>query len=136
MKLVKAVQDSDGHWYVIPNRMLAEFSRMLSENHRKEESDERYLPDIWAEFNDKFAEYQTGGDLNLVQLYIDDKGTDTRGQKARELEELRAKAEKWDALDMKIAKYYVDENGDELPDDPGGDLTDIGEAAAHAFGWL
>jgi hypothetical protein len=46
------------------------------------------------------------------------------------------KANKWDDLDEKISKYYVDENGDEIPDSEGGDLCDIGEAAARAFGYL
>ena len=47
----------------------------------------------------------------------------------------KEKADKWDALEKKIASYYV------LPyDDPeefeGGDLLDIGEAAARAFGFM
>lgn len=46
------------------------------------------------------------------------------------------KADKWEELDEKISKYYVDENGEELSDDAGGDLCDIGEAAATAFGYL
>lgn len=48
----------------------------------------------------------------------------------------KIKSEKWDALDEKISKYYVDKDGNELPDDGGGDLADIGEAAAIAFGYL
>lgn len=44
----------------------------------------------------------------------------------------KEKAEKWDALGDKIAEFYPeDSEGYE-----GGDLTDIGEAAAMAFGFL
>jgi hypothetical protein len=38
------------------------------------------------------------------------------------------KARKWDKLDEEISKYYED--------DAEGDLCDIGEAAAAAFGYL
>ena len=54
----------------------------------------------------------------------------------KQLEQWKSKAEKWDALDKKISSYYVDENGDELEGNEGGDLIDIGEAAAIAFGYL
>ena len=52
----------------------------------------------------------------------------------QQINEWKSKAEKWDALEDKIASFYVDENGDELED--GGDLCDIGEVAAAAFGFL
>ena len=45
------------------------------------------------------------------------------------------KAEKWDKLAEKISTFYFDEEGNEL-EDVCGDLCDIGEAAASAFGWL
>jgi len=49
---------------------------------------------------------------------------------------IKDKAEKWDKLGEKIATFYTfDEEGNELEDE-GGDLCDIGEAAASAFGWL
>lgn len=44
----------------------------------------------------------------------------------------KIKADKWDALDEKIGKFYPDDEADEA----GGDLCDIGEAAAMAFGYL
>lgn len=48
----------------------------------------------------------------------------------------KAKSDKWDALEKKIDTFYpVDENGDDTEDE-GGDLGDIGEAAAQAFGYL
>lgn len=46
------------------------------------------------------------------------------------------KAAAWDALETKIASFYLDEDGEELEDGDGGDLADIGEAAAMAFGFL
>lgn len=58
----------------------------------------------------------------------------TKGQK--EMEAIFKKAAKWDALDDKIGGFYVDEKGDELEEEEGGDLADIGEAAAIAFGYL
>lgn len=51
-------------------------------------------------------------------------------------DEWKEKAEKWDALEDKISKFYFDDDGEEKEDDDGGDLCDIGEAAAMAFGFL
>lgn len=51
-----------------------------------------------------------------------------------QIEQWKAKAEKWDALAARIEKFYVNEEGEEAEE--GGDLCDIGEVAAHAFGWL
>ena len=50
----------------------------------------------------------------------------------------KIKAEKWDKLESKISKCYVDENGDELSEEDSEDidLGTIGEIAASAFGWL
>jgi len=50
----------------------------------------------------------------------------------------KTKAEKWDKLSDKIAKCYVDKNGDELTEEEAEDidLGTIGEIAASAFGWL
>lgn len=54
----------------------------------------------------------------------------------KQIKEWKAKAEKWDTLDNEISKFYFDEEGNELEDGEGGDLIDIGEAAAAAFGYL
>lgn len=51
-----------------------------------------------------------------------------------EIEVWKQKAEKWDKLEIEIAKYYEGENNE--PPEKDGDLTDIGEQAAMAFGWL
>jgi hypothetical protein len=53
-----------------------------------------------------------------------------------QIEEWKRKAERWDALDEKISKFYFTEDGEEIMDGEGGDLSDIGEAAATAFGYL
>lgn len=45
-----------------------------------------------------------------------------------ENEELRKKGQKWDDLHRKIGRFYEEEVD--------GDLVDIGEVAAHAFGFL
>lgn len=53
-----------------------------------------------------------------------------------EVEKLSVKAKKWDALDDKISKFYFNDEGEEIEDSEGGDLCDIGEVAARAFGYL
>lgn len=55
----------DGDWYVIPAEMHDDFSK-LSE---KACDSENY--DAQDEFNNKYGQYATGGDLNLVQLYAE-----------------------------------------------------------------
>lgn len=53
-----------------------------------------------------------------------------------EIKEWKIKADKWDALKEKIDKFYFDNGGEELEDEDGGNLVDIGEAAAIAFGFM
>lgn len=60
MQKVKAVQDNDGHWFVIPEDMSGTFQVLLDEC-------ERF--DDYTLFEMEFSEYMTGGDLNLIQLY-------------------------------------------------------------------
>lgn len=60
MKKVHATKDNDGHWYVIPVELVEEFDRLLEGGESTED-----------EFIDKFSDYMTGGDLNLVQLYAE-----------------------------------------------------------------
>ena len=57
---------------------------------------------------------------------------------AEEAATLKAKAEKWDKLGEEIAKFYCDKDGEYSEDKPeaSGDLCDIGEVAAMAYGWL
>ena len=61
LQLVKAVKDDDGHWYVIPDMLADEFWNDV-ENEELVES---------GEFSEKYGKYETGGDLNLVQLYAE-----------------------------------------------------------------
>lgn len=51
---VNAVQDGDGHWYIIPNEAVPRFYYDL-------ETD--------TEDFDRWNEYRTNGDLNNIQLY-------------------------------------------------------------------
>ena len=59
LRKVKAIQDDSGHWYVIPNELGSDFNNDC-ENEDMCDS---------GEFDNKWGEYRTGGDLNLVQLY-------------------------------------------------------------------
>lgn len=52
-------------------------------------------------------------------------------EKSEEIKRLKVKADKWDALDEKISKFYPEDESEEA-----GDLGDIGEVAAIAFGFL
>lgn len=67
MKKVKAVQDYDCHWYVIPNELVKEFLEDLEKFDGEDSED--YI--VSGEFDNKYFQYRTGGDLNLVQLYAD-----------------------------------------------------------------
>jgi len=59
LKKAKAVTDDSGHWYIIPNERLEEF---CSDEQNEDMTDS-------GEFDGKWGEYRTGGDLNLVQLW-------------------------------------------------------------------
>ena len=50
----------DGDWYVIPNELHEQFC--------KDAEDEELIES--GDFSDKYSKYATGGDLNLVQLYV------------------------------------------------------------------
>jgi len=56
---VKAVQDENGHWYVLPNDVVAEFE--------KDGQNEDFVDS--GDFDNKYNKYRTGGDLNNTQLY-------------------------------------------------------------------
>jgi hypothetical protein len=68
MKKVNAVQDNDYHWYIVPNYLVEDFhelcERMSIEN--------EFTSKVEEIFTEKFSEFATGGDLNLIQLYITD----------------------------------------------------------------
>ena len=50
----------DGDWYVIPNELYEQFC--------EDAEDEEFVED--GDLSVKYGEYATGGDLNLVQLYV------------------------------------------------------------------
>lgn len=58
-KRVVAVQDESSHWYVIPKSLEKDFYKLQEQ-----------IDESWEEFEEKFSQYMTGGDLNLIELYI------------------------------------------------------------------
>lgn len=52
----------------------------------------------------------------------------------KQIAEWKRKAEKWDALDEKIAPFYAEDEEGNFEKE--GDIMDIGEIAAVAFGYL
>ena len=78
LQKVKAVQDNDLHWYVIPEEMEDQFNLLLEgfglpHSAYSDITDELYEERGRREeqFDNMFSKYMTGGDLNLVQLYAD-----------------------------------------------------------------
>lgn len=65
---VKALQDNDSHWYVVPNVAAEDFNE-LCERMSVEDEFTSTAEEIFLE---RFSQYKTEGDLNLVQLYIPD----------------------------------------------------------------
>lgn len=63
MKNITKLQDGDGHWYWIPDRLLCEFKNDLSEILGMEYMDN---PDIFDLFIEKYDKYRTLGDPNLI----------------------------------------------------------------------
>ena len=45
-----------------------------------------------------------------------------------QIKQWKSKAEKWDALEAKIEKFYIDENGEPIEDDEVGDWDDDRDA--------
>lgn len=61
LRKVKVVQDQDSHWYVIPEELEPSFLIDLYDDKTIES----------GEFDSKWRKYRTGGDLNLVQLWVE-----------------------------------------------------------------
>lgn len=61
LQKVKAVQDDSGHWYVIPFELSDQFGIDVEDTEMTDS----------GEFDEKYGEYMTGGDLNLVQLFAE-----------------------------------------------------------------
>ena len=63
---VKAVQDDESDWFVIPADLYKRFEwyqAMFNSGVYKEDQD------MIEEFEAEFSEYRTGGDLNLTELW-------------------------------------------------------------------
>ncbi|MGL4330779.1 MAG: hypothetical protein ACRCSD_09310 [Clostridium sp.] len=69
MIAVKALQDYYSHWYLIPNELEEEFN-ILQEKLNSDIYEERY--DDEDLFNIKFNHYRTDGDLNNIQLFVNE----------------------------------------------------------------
>ena len=65
---IKKAQDSDGHWYWIPKRLLAEFTNELKEITGLEYMDN---PDAFDLFSDKYEQYRTLGDPGNMPDFFD-----------------------------------------------------------------
>lgn len=61
LKRVAVVQDDSGHWYVIPYELYNDF---YDDNENEDMVDS-------GEFDKKYGNYMTGGNLNLIQLYAE-----------------------------------------------------------------
>ncbi len=61
LKPVMVVQDESSDWFVIPKDLYFEF--------RKDERNEDLVDS--GQFDQKWGDYRTGGDINLVQLYAE-----------------------------------------------------------------
>lgn len=66
LKRVYITQDDSGHDYVIPYELKDEFNELINKMASIFEADAYDLQD---EFEDKFGEYATRGDINLIELY-------------------------------------------------------------------
>lgn len=67
MKVIKAIE-FETDWYLIPNELYEEFTKLTNAWYDFEGTDFQYEIEDKLE---KFEEYKTGGDLNLIQLYIE-----------------------------------------------------------------
>lgn len=70
MKYTKvfAAKDDSGHWYVVPSELESKWKKLLTNLEELEGDD-----DSDVKFEEAFGQYRTGGDLNLIQLYIESK---------------------------------------------------------------
>ena len=67
-KQVKAIEH-DGDWYLIPVENFTTFLADCSTLESEEEYTDLYY-DLCENFDNNYGGFKTGGDLNLVDLYI------------------------------------------------------------------
>ena len=68
LRNITKAQDDDGHWYWIPNRLLAEFRNELDRISGKMYMD---CPDEFDAFIDKYDKYRTLGDPDNMPAFFD-----------------------------------------------------------------
>jgi len=61
LKRVYITQDNDGHNYVIPYELRADFIVTMANYETSDDAQEH--------FDAVFSQYATGGDINLIELY-------------------------------------------------------------------
>ena len=66
---VTALKDESGHWYLVPSELRYDFIILL-DRCTIEDSSIQY--EYEREFIHKFSKYMIGGDINNIQLYIED----------------------------------------------------------------
>lgn len=74
LRKVVAVQDESSHWYVIPDELKEEFSKLsdgVYNAYNNVDVKEEVLIDLESRFIEMFSKYRTGGDLNNIQLYAE-----------------------------------------------------------------
>ena len=72
LRNITKAQDTDGHWYWIPNRLLVEFRNELEWITGLEYMDDS---DAFDDFSDKYEDYRTLGDpYNMPDFFNKDKG--------------------------------------------------------------
>ena len=68
MTKVQVREDSEGDWFIIPNELNDKFSelndKMCFEDYQNQDTIEQ--------FESFFNRFRTGGDLNNIQLYVND----------------------------------------------------------------
>lgn len=66
---VQVVQN-DSDWFIIPTELYPKFLELSNKIEKCENHSDEWYNTI-DEFEEQFAEYATGGDINIVNLYAD-----------------------------------------------------------------
>ena len=97
------------------------------------EAAKNYAKEILGEQQCVYDSLQFKHNKNAVQSIVGDFEAGAKYFRGNSKDKFE-KAKKWDNLDSEIGKFYeVDDKGKDIED---GDLGDIGEKAAMAFGYL
>lgn len=63
-------QDSDCHWYLIPDHRVGDFDRLIDEIDQAQDTDQKY--DLWDRFNSEFSRYMVDGVPNSHKVIIEE----------------------------------------------------------------